>query len=137
MKLIFKILINALGLMLLPVLFGSSIFIDKFSTAIFVVIVLDIFNFIIKPILILLTLPVNIITLGLFRFVINGFIFWLVSLVIGGFKVEGIVTAILGALVMSCISIVSDKIVQKTFDTKGGAQSDDNFPKSGDKVRDI
>jgi len=66
--------------------------------------VLGLINAIIRPILVLLTLPVTLVTLGLFLFVLNGFCLWLTSLLIRGFVVQGFWSAIFGALIVSIVS---------------------------------
>ena len=65
---------------------------------------LGLLNTVIRPVLILLTLPINLLTLGLFTFVINGVLFWLVANFVQGFSVTSFGTAILGALVYGLIS---------------------------------
>jgi putative membrane protein len=79
---------------------------DSFYPALILVIVLGIINAIIKPILVLLTLPINILTLGLFTLVINGLLFWLSSTFVKGFSVSGFWPAFAAALIFSLISIL-------------------------------
>ncbi|HEX8966152.1 MAG TPA: phage holin family protein [Patescibacteria group bacterium] len=78
--------------------------VDSFLTAVVVAVVLGIINAVIKPILIVVTLPINIITLGLFTFIINGIIILLVSAFVPGFKVQGFLWAILFSIVLSIVS---------------------------------
>jgi putative membrane protein len=59
---------------------------------------------VLRPILIILTLPITIITLGLFTFIINGFLFWFVGTIVKGFEVQGFFTALLGALIMTLVN---------------------------------
>ena len=66
--------------------------------------VLGLINAVVRPILIVLTLPVTLLTLGLFIFVLNAFCFWLTSLLIKGFEVRGVWAALLGALIVSVVS---------------------------------
>jgi len=68
--------------------------------------VLGIVNSVVRPILVLLTLPVTILTLGLFYFVVSGFCLWLVSSLLAGFDVSGVLTTILAAIVISLVSTV-------------------------------
>ncbi|OGH64878.1 MAG: hypothetical protein A2821_00165 [Candidatus Magasanikbacteria bacterium RIFCSPHIGHO2_01_FULL_41_23] len=70
-------------------------------------------NVLIRPILILLTLPLNIVTLGLFTFVINGALFWLVARVVDGFAVANFGAAFLGALIMSIVSMATVSLLNK------------------------
>ncbi len=97
------------------VLYGISyivpgIYINNFWSAMVVVVVLGIINAVIKPILVLLTLPINVLTVGLFTLVINGLMFWLASTVVKGFVVNGFWPAFEGALVLSLVSILMSMI---------------------------
>lgn len=74
--------------------------------------VLGILNAIVRPVLVLLTLPITIVTLGLFLLVLNGLMFWLTSAVVKGFEVNGFVAALLGAIVMTVISFVLNRFVK-------------------------
>jgi putative membrane protein len=80
-------------------------------TALWVALALGIVNSILRPILLLLTLPINLLTLGLFTFVVNGLLFWFVSVVIDDFRVDGFWWAVLGALIVSAISTVGDRLI--------------------------
>jgi putative membrane protein len=103
MRLLGTWLINALALLALPYLL-SSITIDSFMTALLVAVVLGFVNTVIRPILLILTLPVTVLSLGLFIFVINGLMFWAVASMFDGFHVEGFWSAVFGALLYSVIS---------------------------------
>src|SRR3989344_307903 len=65
----------------------------------------------IRPILFLLTLPINFLTFGLFTFVINGFLFWFLSTFVGGFSVDGFFSALMGAIVVSLLTWLGGKLV--------------------------
>lgn len=86
--------------------------VNTWWVAIIASIVLAILNAIVRPIIIVLTLPINLLTLGLFTLVINGFILWLTSKVIDGFIVQGFGTAILAALVLTIVSAVINWFVK-------------------------
>jgi len=103
MRLLLVWLINAVALLALPYLM-SSIQVDSFGTAIVAALVLGLVNTFIRPLLILLTLPATLLTLGLFIFVINGLLFWLVGSFVEGFHVAGFWSALFGAIVYSIIS---------------------------------
>ena len=103
MRLLLTWLINALALLALPYLF-TSIHVEGFGTALVAALVLGLINTLIRPVLVLLTLPVTLLTLGLFIFVINGLLFWFVGSFLKGFTVEGFWTAVFGAIVYSIIS---------------------------------
>jgi len=77
--------------------------IENFSAAAIATIVLALVNITLKPILFILTLPVNILTLGLFSFVLNAFFFYFVSRVVDGFEVEGFWPALFGSLIVSIV----------------------------------
>jgi len=80
--------------------------IENFQSLAVVAIIWGVLSIILRPILILLTLPVNIMTLGLFTFVINAFLIMLTSSIVPGFKVDGFGTALLAAIVLSILNVV-------------------------------
>jgi putative membrane protein len=96
-------LINAVALLALPYLL-SSITVDSIPTALIAALVLGLINTFIRPLLILLTLPATLLTLGLFIFVINGLLFWFVGSLVQGFHVAGFWSAFFGAILYSIIS---------------------------------
>ena len=103
MRLVLTWLINAVALIVLPYIF-KSITVDSFVTALVVAVVLGLVNTLIRPVLVVLTLPVTILSLGLFIFVINGLLFWAVGTFMPGFHVAGFWAGVLGAIVYSLIS---------------------------------
>lgn len=74
--------------------------------------VLGVLNAIVRPILVLLTLPITIVTLGLFIFILNAFLIWLTSRVVTGFHVAGFGSALLGAILMTIISFILNRFVK-------------------------
>ena len=96
-------LINALALMAVAYLM-PSIEVSSFGAALVAALVLGLVNAIVRPVLVLLTLPVTILTLGLFIFVLNGLLFWMVGSWLQGFWVGGFWAGVLGAIVFSIIS---------------------------------
>jgi putative membrane protein len=84
----------------------DTVHIDSFSTALIASLVLGLVNTLIRPILIILTLPVTFLTLGLFIFVINGLMFWAVADLVNGFQVDNFGAAMLGAMIYSIASWV-------------------------------
>ncbi|HEV7476467.1 MAG TPA: phage holin family protein [Burkholderiales bacterium] len=96
-------LINAVALMTVAYLM-PSIQVSSFGAALAAALVLGLINAVIRPVLILLTLPVTILTLGLFIFVLNGLLFWFVGSFIQGFFVAGFWAGVFGAIVFSLIS---------------------------------
>jgi putative membrane protein len=103
LKLLVIWLINALALLAVAYLM-PSIGVADFTTALVAALILGLVNTFIRPVLILLTLPVTLITLGLFIFVINGLLFWFVGSYIEGFTVRGFWAGFFGAIVYSLIS---------------------------------
>lgn len=109
MNFLAKWLLVALSLLLAAYLI-PGITVASFYTALIVAALLGVVNVIIKPILITLTLPISILTLGLFTFVINGFLFWGLANIVKGFSVSGFWVAVLGALVVSVVSYLGEKV---------------------------
>ncbi len=105
MKLILRILLSALAVVILSKIL-PHVSVDNYFTAIIVAIVLSLLNFIVKPILIILTLPVTIVTFGLFLLIINAIIILLADNLIGGFNVDGIWWALLFSLLLSFLQSI-------------------------------
>lgn len=104
MILILKWLALALGIMFVGWVV-PGITVSSFATALIASIVIALVNLVIKPILVFLTLPINILTLGLFILVINALLFMFVAYLIPGVEVDGFWSAFLGALLLSILSI--------------------------------
>ncbi|MCA9362715.1 phage holin family protein [Candidatus Kaiserbacteria bacterium] len=107
MTLILRLLFNALGLTLIAYLI-DGIYIDGFYPALIAAIVLGIMNIVIRPILLVLTLPITIITLGLFAFVINAALFLFAASFIEGFAVDSFWYALAGSILMSVVSTIGN-----------------------------
>jgi putative membrane protein len=103
-------LINALALLALPYIV-PSVQVDSFYTALVAALLLGLANTLIRPLLVLLTLPATVLTLGLFIFVINGLLFWFVASFVKGFSVAGFWSAVLGAIVYALISWAASALV--------------------------
>lgn len=103
MNILIKILATAATLLLVAYLVPGFA-VASFYTALIVAVVLGLVNLIIKPIVVILTLPINILTLGLFTFVINALLLWFVASFIDGFSIDGFIPAFLGALIISIVS---------------------------------
>lgn len=105
MKLLLRILLSALAVIILAhILPGVGV--DSFLTAVIVAVVLSLLNFIVKPILVILTLPVTILTLGLFLLIINAIIILLADYLIGGFQVNGLLWALIFSLLLSLLQSI-------------------------------
>jgi putative membrane protein len=103
MRLLLTWIINAAALMALPYLMHSVSF-DSIGTAFIAALVLGLVNTLIRPVLVLLTLPVTLLSMGLFILVINALLFWGVANVVEGFHVAGFGSAFLAAILYSIIS---------------------------------
>src|ERR1700755_3058516 len=93
-------IINAAALMLVAYLY-PGVHVESFVAALIAALVLGLVNAVVRPVLVLLTLPVTLLTLGLFLFVINALLFWLVAEVVKGFNVTGFLAALVGSLLFS------------------------------------
>lgn len=112
MTILAKWFINALSLVLAAYII-PGIFVESLYTALMVAVLLGLVNIFIRPVLIILTLPITIITLGLFALVVNSLLFWFVSTFVEGFSVDGFVSAFLGALLISAFSSLGNKLIVK------------------------
>ncbi len=107
---IIRWLINAVGLLIVSKTM-ESIEIDGILTAVVAAAVIGIINTFLRPILIILTLPINILSLGLFTLVINGLIFYFVGNIVEGFQVTGFLASFIGALILSIINILATFLI--------------------------
>ncbi|RJG14730.1 phage holin family protein [Massilia cavernae] len=103
MRLLLTWLINAAALFALPFLM-SSVTVNNVGAALIAALVLGLVNTLVRPVLVLLTLPVTMVSLGLFLLVINALLFWGVAHMVEGFHVEGFWSAFLAAILYSIIS---------------------------------
>jgi putative membrane protein len=110
MKLIIVWLLNALALLAVAYLV-PNIHVANFTTALIAAFVIGLVNMLIKPILVILTLPITLLTLGLFILVINGALFYAVGNWLQGFQVNTFVAGLIGALLYSVISYLLAAIV--------------------------
>ncbi len=110
MKLLVRILITS-ALVLLISRFMKGVHVDNFVTALIVAVVLGLLNIFIKPILVILTLPVTVLTLGLFLLAINALIILLCDVIVGGFNVDTFWTALLFSVILSISQSIMYKIL--------------------------
>lgn len=111
MSFIISLLVNSLSIYIAAWLLPGVTVRDLYS-AVLVAVVLGLVNTFIKPLLLLLTLPLNILTLGLFTFVVNAALVLLVDYFLSGFAVSGFVAALIFALVVSIISSLLSRLVK-------------------------
>ena len=114
MKLIVRWLLLAAALLLVAYLY-PGVTVASFGTAMVAALVLGLLNTIVRPLLVLLTLPVTLLTLGLFLFVINALMFWAAASVLDGFNVAGFAAALIGSLIYSLCGMVIDLAVERLF----------------------
>ena len=100
MNLLIKLLLSAIAVFLLANLL-TGVDVDNYITSLIVAVVLSVLNVLLKPVLVILTLPVTIITLGLFLFIVNALIILLADKLVDGFSVDGIWTAVLFSVLLS------------------------------------
>jgi putative membrane protein len=106
MRFILRLVLNAIVLLLVAHLI-QGIRVTGFGVALIAALVLGLLNALVKPLLFILTLPLNVLTLGLFTFVINAFILWLAAALVPGFAIDHFFpTAILAAVVMALVNLV-------------------------------
>ncbi|WAI86287.1 MULTISPECIES: phage holin family protein [Achromobacter] len=110
MALILVWILNAVALLAVAYLL-PGIVVASFGSALIAALVLGLVNMLVKPVLVLLTLPITIVTLGLFLIVINALLFWFVGSVLKGFQVNGFWWAVGGALLYSLISGLLTKLI--------------------------
>jgi putative membrane protein len=115
MRLVLTWLINAIALLAVPYLM-HSVDVTSIGAALVAALVLGLVNTLIRPVLLLLTLPVTLVSLGLFIFVVNGFMFWLVAQWVDGFHVDSFLSAVGGAVLYSVISWALSTLLLKTSD---------------------
>ncbi len=111
MKLLIRLLINMVAIVGIAYLFPGLMRVDTFSAALGAAILLAIVNAIVRPIFVLLTLPLTILTLGLFLLVINALLLWMVSGLVGGFHVNGFWGAFFGSILISIISWLLSRLI--------------------------
>jgi putative membrane protein len=114
MKTIVRWLLLAAALLLVAYLY-PGVTVKSFGSAMLAAFVLGLFNTLLRPILVLLTLPVTLITLGLFLFVINALMFYFAAEVLDGFHVAGFFAALIGSLLYSLCGMVIDVAMERVF----------------------
>lgn len=114
MRLILRWLLLAAALLLVTHLYRGVI-VESFGSALIAAFVIGLFNTLVRPLLVLLTLPITLLTLGLFLFVINALMFWWAGSMFEGFKVPSFGAALLGSLIYSLCSMVIDTAMERLF----------------------
>ena len=114
MKLLVRWFLLAAALLLVANLYGG-VTVASFTAALGAALVLGLLNTLVRPLLVLLTLPVTLLTLGLFLFVINAMMFWAAARLLEGFEVAGFGAALIGSLIYSACGMVIDTAVEHIF----------------------
>ena len=114
MKLIVRWLLLAAALLLVAYLY-PGVKVSSYGSALVAAFVLGLLNTLVRPVLVLLTLPVTVLTLGLFLFVINATTFWLAAEVLAGLSVAGFGAALVGSLLYSVCGLVIDAAMERLF----------------------
>ena len=114
MKFLLKWLLAACALLLVAYLY-PGVQVQNFGSALFAAAVVGVFYTLLRPLMIVLTLPVTLLTMGLFLFVINAVLFWAAASVLEGFHVQGFGAALLGSLIYSAFGLVIDSALERLF----------------------
>ena len=96
----------------------SGVTVSSFGAAMIAALVLGLLNTLVRPLLVLLTLPVTLLTLGLFLFVINALMFWSAASLLQGLAVTGFVAALIGSLIYSLCGLVIDVAIERVFNSR-------------------
>jgi putative membrane protein len=114
LKLITKWLLLASALLFVAYVY-RGVEVNSFGAAMLAAFVIGLLNTVVRPILVVLTLPVTLVTLGLFLFVINALMFWAAAEVLNGFVVHGFVAALIGSLIYSVLGVVIESALERLF----------------------
>ena len=114
---ILKWLLSALALLAVTYVY-SGVTVSNFTSALIAAFVIGLLNTVVRPILVVLTLPVTVVTLGLFLFVINALMFWAASGLLDGFHVRDFVAALAGSLIYSALGLVIEAALGGFFSKK-------------------
>ena len=117
MKFILKWLCSAAALLAVAYLYPGVV-VSSFTGALIAAAVLGVLNTIIRPLLVLLTLPVTVVTLGLFMFVINALMFWAAASLVSGLAVTGFVAALIGSLIYSMLQLAIEFVLERLLPDK-------------------
>ena len=106
-----RLIVNMVAILIVSYLFPKMIRVDGFLAALVAAFLLGIVNTILRPVLVFLTFPITLLTLGLFLLIINGLMLWLVSALVKGFYVSGCWGAVLGSILISAVSWVLSRFL--------------------------
>jgi len=103
------------GALLLVAHLYPGVQVTSFTSAMIAALVLGLLNTLLRPLLVLLTLPVTVLSLGLFLFVINALMFWAAASLLDGFAVTGFAAALIGSLIYSLCGMLIDVVIERLF----------------------
>jgi len=106
-----RLIVNMVAILIVSYLFPKMIRVDGFLAALVAAFLLGIVNTILRPVLVFLTFPITLLTLGLFLLIINGLMLWLVSALVKGFYVSGFWGAVLGSILISAVSWILSRFL--------------------------
>jgi len=117
MRLLIKWLLSALALLAVAYVY-HGVQVTTYTSALLAAAVIGFLNMFMRPVLVVLTLPVTIVTLGLFLFVINALLFWAASGLLSGFRVDGFLAALIGSLLYSILGLIIESALGGLFATR-------------------
>jgi putative membrane protein len=117
LKLIAKWLLSASALLFVAYVY-SGVEVPNFTTALLAALVIGLLNTVVRPVLVVLTLPVTVLTLGLFLFVINALMFWAAAALLDGFVVRNFLAALIGSLLYTALGMVIESALERLFAKK-------------------
>ena len=117
LKVLAKWLLLASALLFVAYVYDGVV-VKSFGSAMLAALVIGLLNTIVRPILVVLTLPVTVLTVGLFLFIINALMFWLAAELLDDFQVRGFVGALVGSVIYSILGIVIESALERLFSKK-------------------
>lgn len=117
LKILAKWLLSASALLFVAYVY-NGVEVTSFTAAMLAALVIGLLNTVVRPVLVILTLPVTVLTLGLFLFVINALVFWAAAGVLEGFHVRGFVAALVGSLIYTLLGVVIESALERLFAKK-------------------
>lgn len=114
LKLIAKWLLSAAALLFVAYVY-NGVQVTSFTSAMLAALVIGLLNAVVRPVLVVLTLPVTVVTLGLFLFVINALVFWSAAAVLDGFGVRDFLAALVGSLIYTALGVVIESALERLF----------------------
>jgi len=118
-------LVITVAILVAATILRKGIHVDSLTTAIIAAAILGIINAFLRPVLLILTLPLTILTLGVFTFVLNAFMLLLVAYFVPGLEIDGFFWAFLGALIISIVSWIANRFINKSTSGAGNRQKPD------------